>query len=58
LLEHEDEKKRFSFSSRADLESRLLDGVDALDRGEHVPARDVESELRRKSAKRRQKKNA
>ena len=58
LLEHEDEKKRFSFSSRGDLESKLIEGVEALERGETVSARDVESELRLTSAKRRQKKNA
>lgn len=58
LLEQEDQKKRFSFSTRDELESKLVEGVDALDRGEHLPARQVENEIRQRSQKRRKKQDA
>ncbi|MSU64157.1 MAG: type II toxin-antitoxin system ParD family antitoxin [Pedosphaera sp.] len=57
LLEQEDQRKRLSFSTRDELETKLIEGVDALDRGEHLPARDVENELRQRSQKRK-KQNA
>ena len=58
LLEQEDLRKRFSFSTREELEAKLIEGVDALDRGERVPAREVEKELRARSAARRKKQHA
>ena len=58
LLEQEDQKKRLSFSTREELETKLVEGVDALDRGEHVRARDVENEIRQRSQKRRREQNA
>ena len=58
LLEQEDLKKRFSFSTRADLEAKLMEGVEALDRGERVPASEVEREIRQRSAARRKKQHA
>ncbi len=58
LLEQEDQKKRFSFSSREELEAKLLEGVESLDRGEQRPARDVEAELLKRSGARRKKQHA
>ena len=58
LLEQEDLRKRFSISTGAELEAKLLEGVESLDRGEHVPARDVENELIQRSAVRRKKQHA
>ena len=55
LLEQEDLNKRFTFSTRADLEAKLMEGVEALDRGECVPASEVEREIRQRSAARRKK---
>ena len=58
LLEQQDEKRRISFFTREELEAKLIEGVDALERGESVPAREVEDELRRRSAARRKKRHA
>ena len=58
LLEQEDQRKRFSFSTREELEAKLIEGVEALDRGERLPAREVESDLRRRSDLRRKKQHA
>ena len=58
LLEQEDQRKRFSFSTREELESKLLEGVAALDRGERRSARAVKTELRHRSAARRKKEHA
>jgi len=58
LLEREDQRKQFSFSSREELEAKLVEGVDALDRGALAPARAVETELRRISVTRRKKQHA
>ena len=58
LLEQEDQRKRFSFSTREELESKLLEGVESLDRGERMSARAVETELRHRSAARRKKEHA
>ena len=58
LLEQEDQRKRFSFSTREELETKLVEGVDALDRGERMSARTVETELRQRSSARRKKQHA
>ena len=58
LLEQEDQKKRFSFSTREELEVNLLEGVESLDRGERIPAREVEAELLKRSDVRRKKQHA
>lgn len=58
LLEQEDLKRRFSFATRSDLEAKLMEGVAALDRGERVPAPEVEREIRQRSEARRKRQHA
>lgn len=58
LLEQEDLRKRISVSTQEELEAKLLEGVESLDRGECVAARDVENELISRSNVRRKKQHA
>lgn len=54
LLEEADQRKRFSFAMPAELEEKLVAGVEQLNRGEGIPVARVEKELKRHSSKRRQ----
>ena len=53
LKEDKERKPSFMFSSQAELEDKLLQGVAELDRGEGIPAQQVFAELKSRSAKRR-----
>jgi antitoxin ParD1/3/4 len=58
LLEEEDKRKSFSFGTRAELETKLLEGVRQLDRKEGHSASKVLKQLRAHSEKRRRAKHA
>ncbi len=48
LLEKEELLKRFTVSSKAELEAKLVAAIESLDRGEGVDGEEVFAELRRK----------
>jgi len=53
LKEDKARKPSFVVSSMAELEAKLLEGIEQLDRGEGIPAEKVFAELEARSAKRR-----
>lgn len=58
LLEKEDLRRQFSYSTEAELEAKLLEGLEELDRKKGIPARQVRKELRRMSDRRRKSNDA
>ena len=53
LKEDKERKPRFVVSTKAELEEKLLEGVEQLDRGEGIPAAQVFAELKALRAQRR-----
>lgn len=53
LKEDKERKPRFMFSSKAELEDKLLEGIAELDRGEGLPGEEVFAGLKTHSARRR-----
>ena len=53
LKEDKERKPRFMVSSKAELEEKLLEGIEQLDRGEGIPAEQVFAELKAGRAQRR-----
>jgi antitoxin ParD1/3/4 len=58
LLEEEDKRKSFSFSTREELEGKLLEGIRQLDGKDGSSAPKVLRQLRAHSEKRRRAKHA
>ena len=55
LKEDKERKRRFTVSSKAELEDKLLEGIAELDRGEGLPAEQVFAELKTRRAQRRRR---
>ena len=55
LKEDKERKPRFMVSSQAELEEKLLEGIEQLDRGEGIPAEQVFAELKARRAQRRRR---
>ncbi len=55
LMEDKEQKPRFMVSSMAELEAKVLEGIEQLDRGEGIPAEKVFAELEARSAQRRRR---
>ena len=55
LKEDKERKPRFRVSSKAELEEKLLEGIEQLDRGEGIPGEQVFAELKARSAQRRRR---
>ena len=53
LKEDKERKPRFMVSSRAELEDKILEGIDELDAGKGIPGEKVFAELKAHSAKHR-----
>jgi len=55
LKEDKERKPQFMVSSKAELEDKLLAGIDELDRGEGLPGEQVFAALKAHSVKRRRR---
>ena len=55
LKEDKERKPRFMVSSQAELEEKLLEGIEQLDRGEGIPAEQVFAELKARRVQRRRR---
>jgi antitoxin ParD1/3/4 len=55
LKEDKERKPRYIAASKGELEDKILEGLDELDRGEGMPAQQVFAELKAHSAKRRRR---
>lgn len=53
LKEDKERKPRFMVSTKEELQEKLLEGIEQLDRGEGIPADQVFAELKTRSAQRR-----
>jgi antitoxin ParD1/3/4 len=52
LMEDKERTPRFTFSSKAELEGKLLEGIEQLDRGEGIPSDQVFADLKARNARR------
>ena len=55
LKEDKERKPRFMVSTKEELQEKLLEGIEQLDRGEGIPADQVFAELNTRSAQRRRR---
>lgn len=55
LREDKESKPRFIVSTKEELEEKLLEGIEQLDRGEGIPAERVFAELKVRRAQRRRR---
>ena len=53
LMKNKEHKPRFMVSTREELEEKLLEGIEQLDRGEGIRGEKAFAELKARSAKRR-----
>lgn len=57
LKEDKERKPRFMVSTKEELEEKLLEGIEQLDRGEGIPGDQVFAELKARSAQHRRRRH-